>query len=114
VSPMFRLLVTMFVTALLLGAPVLCLAGVVTHACSECSEAVACGHEGDCAEDPCSETAVRPGHAIGYDFAPPLAVLPIAGPCGPALAWSVPAARPPSADPTALPPLSTTHHPLLI
>jgi len=40
--------------------PTLCLAGVFGHACGDCEEGPACGHEEQCLDDPCSETAVRP------------------------------------------------------
>lgn len=113
-SRMSRLLVTVFVAVSLLAAPILCLAGLVVHSCPECS-AFSCGHEGDCAEDPCSETAVRPGLPTGGDLAPSLAVLPVDARYGSALAWSGPAARPPSAAGLEGPPsLAATQHPLLI
>jgi hypothetical protein len=111
---MVRLLVTMVATVLLLAAPVLCLAGLVTHSCSECTESVSCAHEGDCAEDPCSESALRPGQAIGDDEAPPLAVLPIQGPGGSAFAWSLPATRPSCAGLAGTPSLPATNPPLRI
>jgi hypothetical protein len=108
-----RLLVTAFLAVSLLAAPALCLAGVVAHSCPDCS-ALSCGHEGDCAEDPCSETAVRPGLPTGGGLAPTPAVLPVGAPCGSALEWSGPAARPPLAALAAPPSLAATHHPLLI
>ena len=42
----------------LFGAPVLCAAGVLAHACA-CDEGVACDHEEDCHSDPCSDQVVR-------------------------------------------------------
>jgi hypothetical protein len=40
--------------------PTFCLAGAFTHACDGCGDEPACAHEEECAEDPCSETMVRP------------------------------------------------------
>lgn len=40
--------------------PTLCLAGVFGHACEDCGEGPACGHEERCVEDPCSELMIRP------------------------------------------------------
>jgi len=51
--------------AFLLGQSALCLAGVLRHACEDCPSGAACGHEAECADDPCIETAVRPTSGIG-------------------------------------------------
>jgi hypothetical protein len=37
----------------LLLLPLLCVTGVVAHPCPECPAEVECGHEADCAADPC-------------------------------------------------------------
>jgi hypothetical protein len=39
--------------------PALCLGGLLEHACG--CDAGACGHEGDCASDPCADTIARGG-----------------------------------------------------
>lgn len=60
--------------AILLG-PGLCLAGALDHLCSDCTEQMACGHEDRCAEDPCTETLLRPDTGVNdREPTPPPAV----------------------------------------
>lgn len=42
-----------------LSAPALCLAGLLEHLCSECSD-TACGHEENCSGDPCVQSQACP------------------------------------------------------
>jgi len=58
---MVHALVRCFVAILLLAGPVLCMSGLLEHACTDCPPKATCGHEEDCAQDPCSEIALRPG-----------------------------------------------------
>lgn len=39
--------------ALLVATPVLCIGGLISHPC-ECGDEIGCGHETDCASDPCN------------------------------------------------------------
>jgi len=45
----------------------LCLAGVLEHICGDCPESITCGHEENCAADPCVETLQRPDSSSGDD-----------------------------------------------
>ena len=91
---MGRLLTISLVLTSLPAVPVLCVAGVVTHACECFSEALQpcetdcnhetdhghetrCGHESECPDDPCSIRAVRPHYrsddVVGLSHAAPAA-----------------------------------------
>ena len=67
----------------LLLAPGLCLAGALEHLCSDCTEGASCGHEDDCADDPCGDVLLRPdtdssGGVSAPSSAAPTAALPAA------------------------------------
>lgn len=74
------------------GAFALCMAGLLPHACSQ-DEFDACGHEGMCAEDPCSVDYVRPDCAT----APLPVVVALA-----ATFWVIPPPLPTTSAPAAL------------
>jgi hypothetical protein len=52
--------------------PVLCAGGVLLHECSTCAPGVACNHESNCLEDPCSPILTRSddGPRVPTDLAP--------------------------------------------
>ena len=69
---MVRILTISVALASFQVVPALCLGGVIKHACecaveaacdckADCDDGSGCGHEGDCAGDPCSVQAVRTG-----------------------------------------------------
>ena len=60
---MLRLGLKAIFLIMFLGSPTLCLSGVLEHLCSEGSGTVSCSHEDGCAEDPCSDVALRPEFA---------------------------------------------------
>ncbi len=88
----WQTVLTSLLVATLVGAPSLCMAGVVTHACDcatqrDCHHDDDCGHEddgchheGDCPDDPCSVLAVPAKrltdltHEIGKPLAPCLTI----------------------------------------
>jgi hypothetical protein len=57
---MLRTIVVFIALWGLAGVPVLCAGGVLLHACP-CAEDEACQHEDECAMDPCTDLALRPG-----------------------------------------------------
>ena len=68
---MVRILTISVAVASLLAGPVLCVGGVISHAChcdsetacacqSDCEQETDCGHEGGCPDDPCSIRIARP------------------------------------------------------
>jgi hypothetical protein len=65
---MHRNTLLLILVTLILGAPVLCTAGVLLHPC-DCGEAISCAHEDACVEDPCSEIVIS-GTGVVLD-APP-------------------------------------------
>ncbi|MGH2571762.1 MAG: hypothetical protein ACRDGR_11075, partial [bacterium] len=103
VTLMPRSLMAAFIALQLLAAPVLCLAGVLEHLCSDCAQTFSCGHEDDCEQDPCSEIAVRPASSTRGDLAPAVAILPVP-PCVAAFVWSAIAAPHPIPADLAGPP----------
>jgi hypothetical protein len=90
--------------------PSLCLAGAFGHPCDDCGDGLTCGHEEECAEDPCSEAMVRP---VAAKVAPDLGSCP-AGPALQALmrAPSAPTAPANLHPPNALLPLPESDLPL--
>ena len=54
---MHRQTLLLILVALILGAPVLCTAGVLLHPC-DCGEAISCAHEDACVEDPCADMVI--------------------------------------------------------
>ena len=54
-----RVLAILLILWVLIISPTFCVAGVLEHACTDCSEEDACGHEEDCQDDPCLEVIAR-------------------------------------------------------
>lgn len=119
-----RTIVTSLTAAALIGAPTLCVAGIVRHACEsapqrDCYHGADCDHPesgshhgGDCPDDPCSLIAVLANrHAdVVHEIAPPTMVcLPDLRPPRAALldAMCASPAGPPSAPDTS-PGIDTT------
>jgi len=112
---MVRAVTRSFVAFLLIAGPVLCMSGLVEHACSDCPSQVACGHEEDCDQDPCSEIALRPESSTeGLDDAIAVAATPVIVSHQAAIDAVDLLDRRPLAEPTPSLSLSSGNLPLLI
>lgn len=75
-----RALLLLFSSWCFLLSPALCEAGWLSHVCLDHADEE-CGHEEDCVDDPCTESALRPESLANETSFRDLAFLPSPGTC---------------------------------
>lgn len=104
-----------FALALFLLGPALCQVGLLEHPCGACPERVACAHEEDCSDDPCSDAALSPApRQSGSDISSFVHVLFAPPAMGCVAASSEPLAHAPQDEPLSNNSAHESHLPLLI
>ncbi len=80
---MTLLRLTTFLLLALLLTPALCWGGLLEHVCTDCAAAEVCGHEDECAADPCPDDPVIASRtamdSVTDTPALPIAILPRLG-----------------------------------